>query len=132
MPPPSIVVGTPSVPTSPPHVRVPTIGPILRRWNIVRQRIAAGARRLVDDHHLRAEDSRGRRRDDLAVALREVAHRFAIELVDDVVGDLSALIVPLVDDRALLLLLRVVVAREVGVSAAAGIRQPDVGELSAR
>ena len=116
MPPPSIVGGTPIVPTRPPHVRVPTIGPILRSWNIVRQRVAARAGGLVDDHHLGTEDARRRRRDRLAVALREVAHRLSIELVHDVVGDLPALVVSLVDDRAFLLLLRVEVAREVGVA----------------
>ena len=59
------------------------------------------------------------------------AHELPAQLLDDVVRDLAALIVSLVDDRALLVLLREVVAVERRVTGARGVRQPHVGELAA-
>src|SRR4029078_13512528 len=74
----------------------------------VRQRNAALARRLVEYHDLGSIDADGRRWRWRAVAAREVAHQRPRQLVDDVVGDHPALVVALVDDRALLFLLGVI------------------------
>src|SRR5664279_4116781 len=57
----------------------------LRDAEVVRERVASGAGRLVDDHHLRTEYAGHRRRDCLSCALREVAHARAAELLNDVV-----------------------------------------------
>ena len=66
------------------------------------QRVAARARHLIDDHHLRAIDAA--RRLDLVVALaRRVGHaRRSLEVIDDVVGDAAAVIETFVDDDAVL------------------------------
>src|SRR5438874_3068820 len=97
----------------------------------VRQRVPTRSRRFIDQHHLRTEDAGdwGRRR--LAVARREIAHWFAIELVHDVVGNHAAMVVALVDDGAFPLLLRVEVARERGVARPRGVGQPHIRQPAA-
>src|SRR5206468_10743759 len=54
------------------------------------------------------------------------------ELVDDVVGDHTTVVVSLVDDRAFPVLLRVEVARERRVAGAGSVREPDVRQAAAR
>ena len=73
-----------------------------------RHQIAARAGHLVDDHHLRPPDAGRRAGERVAVArdVVEVPVEVALEHVDDVVGGLPAAVVPLVDDRALAILLR--------------------------
>src|SRR2546425_3271010 len=91
----------------------------LAKPEIIRQRVAARTRRLVDDHHLRTVDAGGRRSRGLSVAQGEVTHQLSIKLVDNVVRYLTSLIVTLVNDRAVLLLLRVIISSEVLVPGAA-------------
>ena len=132
--PPSTNGGVSVVATSPPHVRLPTSGPILRRLNMYGIRsppepaislmiITFGPQMPV------AGLVYG-----YAVADRvvEVAVEVAAEQVDDVVGRRAAAVVALVDDRALPVLLREVVAVEARVARLAGVRDVDVGELAAR
>ena len=103
--------------------------PQLAEMKHVRQGVAPGTCRLVDDHYLRPIDSGDRRGRRLAVTLHKVAHQFSIQFVDDVIRNLAAVIVSLVDDRAVFVLLRVVVTSEVGVTGAGGIRKPNVGQF---
>lgn len=64
------------------------------------------------------------------VASGAVVHEGAAEVVEDVVGVEAAAIEALVDDGALLSGLGEKVAIEVGVAAAGGVGQIDVGELA--
>ena len=74
-------VGKPRMPTRPPQVRLPTSLPRPNLRNIHGKQVAARAGRLVDDHHLGAEDRRVRRADRLAVAGRPVADQRPAEHV---------------------------------------------------
>ena len=62
----------------------------------------------------------------MTVPLRKIAHQFAIQLTNYVIGNLPALVIAFIDDRAFLVLLRVVVASEVGVTRPRGIRKLNV------
>jgi len=68
----------------------------------------------------------------LPIAQSEITQQLPIKLVHDVVSYHSALVVALVDDRTILLLLRVIVTCEGAVSAAAGIGKPYIREASTR
>ena len=57
----------------------------------------------------------------LTIPLHEIAHKLPFQLVDDVIGNLTTVVVALVDDRAFLFLLRVVVTRKVRVTGPGGI-----------
>ena len=96
----------------------------------IRQGVAAGTSRLVDYHHLRSVDSSDGRSRGLAVALREVPHQFSIQLVHYVVRDLAAVIISLVNNRALFVLLRIVIASEVGITGTGCVRKPNVRQSS--
>ena len=98
----------------------------------VRHQIAARAGHLVDDHHLRTPDAgrRARERQTVAGDVVEVAVEVALQDVDDVVGGRSAAVVAFVDDDALLVLLREVVAVEARIARLSGVRQVDIGELA--
>src|SRR5262249_47614038 len=98
----------------------------------IRQCIAARSCRLIDDHHLWTIDTSDRRRAWSPVTQREVSHEFSIEFVDDVIRHHAALVVALVNYRAFLVLLRVVVAGEIRVTGVCGVRQPHVREFSVR
>src|SRR5205823_2658867 len=102
--------------------------PKLAEMEHIWQGVATGASRLVDDHHLRSINAGDRRSRRLAVALDEVTHQFSIQFVHDVVRDLSAVIVTLVDDRAVLVLLRIVITSEVRVARAPSVWQPNVSQ----
>src|SRR6185295_15257696 len=127
MPPPSIVCGTPIVPTRPPHVRVPTSGPSFRCLNMYG---SASPPEPADSFTIITFGPKIPAIGDVTVlpSRIEIAHELSIELVHDVVGHLTALIVALVDDRALFLLLREEVAREVRVTGGGCVRQPHVRE----
>ena len=102
------------MPTSPPHVRTPTSGPIFGVLEEPRQRVAARARHLVRDHHLRAVDRLLRERSMSSPSRVGRAHRGVhCRMFDDVVGDLAAVIEALVEDDGVLADLREVVAIEV-------------------
>ena len=62
----------------------------------------------------------------LTVALSKISHQFAIQLTDNVIGNLAALVIAFIDDRAFLVLLRKEVTSEVRVARSPGIRKPDV------
>ena len=68
----------------------------------------------------------------MAVALHEIAHQLSLQLVDDIIGDLSAVIVALIYDRAIFVLLGVVVASEVRITGAGCVGKPNVSQAAAR
>ena len=94
------------------------------------QRIAAWTRLLVGQHHLGPVDARVGRVLYAAVARLPVAFNLALHYFNKVVGHLAAAVEALVDNGALFVSLRKVVAVEVGKSTAAGVRQIDVGKLA--
>src|SRR5262249_18165590 len=98
----------------------------------IRQCITARPGRFVDDHHLWTIDTRDGRRAWRPITQRKVSHEFSIEFVDDVIRHHATLVVTLIDYRAFLVLLRVVVAGEIRVTRICRVRQPHVGELSVR
>ncbi len=105
--------------------------PELLLTEIPRQRVAARPGELVDQHHLRAVDRERRIEKRFAVARLYDRERLTLEIVDDVVGDLAAVIETLVEDDALLSDLREEIAIEVREPAVARIRKIHVRELSA-
>src|SRR6267143_5701490 len=96
----------------------------------VRQRVAAGTGRLVDDHHLRSVDSGNWGSGRLTVSLHEVAHEFSIQLIHNVIRDLTSVVISLINDRALFILLRKVIASEVGITGTGRIRKPNIRQSS--
>ena len=119
------------MPTKPPQVRLPTSRPEFGLLEQPRQRVAAGARVLIGDHHLRPVDARIRRVLDDPIARRPIRLDVARQDFDKVVGHLPAGIEPLVDDRSLLVGLRKVVAVKVGKPLVAGVGQVHIGQLAA-
>src|SRR2546430_3090478 len=93
------------------------------------QSITAGPGRLVNDHYFRAVDSGNWRGCRLAITLNKVTHELPLQLVHDVICNLAAVIVSLVDDRAFFILLRVIIASEVCVPRAGRVRKPDISQL---
>ena len=132
--PPSMNAGVSAVCTRPPHVRLPTSGPILRRLNMYGIRSppepAISLMIITFGPQMPADGLVN----GIAIAgdVVEVAVEVALQHVDDVVGRRAAAVVALVDDRALLVLLREVVAVEARVAALPGVRHVDVGELAVR
>src|SRR5256885_9790455 len=94
----------------------------------VRQGIAAGTGGLVNDHHLWSIDTGNWRCGWLAVTLHEIAHQLSIQLVHNIIRDLSTVIITLVDDRAVFVLLRVIITSEVCIARACSVRQPNVSQ----
>src|SRR6202042_775711 len=105
--------------------------PEMRLAEEPRKRVAARARELVNDQHLRTVNSEQRVERRLAVAWNEDRLGPPAEIVDDVVGDLTSVIEALVENDTLLVDLREIVAVEVREATVLGVRQIDVGELSA-
>src|SRR5262245_39946015 len=93
-----------------------------------RQGVTARTGRLVDDHHLWAVNSRDGRGSRLAVALREVAHQLSLEFVNDVIRDLSPVIVSFVNDRSFFVLLGIIISSEVRVPGTRRVWQPNIGQ----
>src|SRR6185295_16657427 len=65
------------------------------------------------------------------LARGHLAHDRAPQLIDDVIGELTAFVEPLVDDRGLLANLREIVAVEIAVAGAGGVREIDVSDPAA-
>src|ERR1039458_5635061 len=93
--------------------------------------IATRASEFINDHHLRSEDGGRRRAIDGAVARAPEAFERAAEHVDHVIGHLTAAVEALIDDGALFIGLREVIARETGKTALAGIGPISGGQFSA-
>src|ERR1035438_10172425 len=70
-----------------------------RAPEIPRHGVAARARELIDDHHLRTEDRALRLQEVRSVARRGHAHQLALQILDDVGGQRAAVIEALVDNR---------------------------------
>src|SRR5262249_4006246 len=87
---------------------------------------------FVDDHDLRPPDARRRAGEGITVArdVVEITVEVALQHVNDVIGRRAAAVEPLVNDRALLFLLREVVAIEAGVTRLSRVGQIDVCELA--
>src|SRR5258708_3097504 len=81
-------------------------GPNFLAMKEPREGVASGARNLVDDHHLRPINRDGRPRSVLAFARRERGEKLTAELFRVEVRNLSAGIVALIDDDAVLIELR--------------------------
>src|SRR5262245_15668834 len=94
------------------------------------QIIAAGARILVDQHRLRPRHHAEGLAPIVAVAHRPVAHQRLLQVIDHVIGGLSAAVEALVNDRPLLVELCEIVAVEELVAAPRGVGQVDVGQLA--
>src|SRR5579863_8877485 len=95
------------------------------------KRIAAGAGDFVRYHHFGPVDGGIRGVLDFAVAGRPIRFDVAAQDLHDVIGHLPAAVEALVDDRALLLSLREVIAVEIGEAFRTGVRQVYVGKFSA-
>ena len=93
------------------------------------QRVTAGARILIDQHDLRAEDHIWD-----VIVLAFAGHgshqQRTVQPIHDVVRDPAAAIEAFVDDRSSFCILRKVVSVEVGEPAHCCVRQIDVGQLS--
>src|SRR5271168_2890742 len=118
------------MPTSPPHVRLPTSGPSLACLKS-HGSASPGTGNLVGNHHLRPVDGCIRRVLDGPVAGRPVGLDVPSQYLDEIIGDLPAPVESLIDNRALLLSLRKEVAIEVGKTACGCVGQIDVCELAA-
>ena len=99
---------------------------------IIRQGVAARSRGFIDHHDFRTVDAGHWRRGFRSVAKHKVAHQLAIQFVDDVIRDHAAVIVAFIDDRAVFVLLGVIVASKRRISGARCIRQPHVRQSAAR
>ena len=130
MPPPSIVGGKPSVPTSPPQVRVPTSGPSFRWRNMYGNASPPEPADSLMIITLGPQIPAVGEVAGLAVALRKETHQFSVQFADDVIGHLSALVVTLIYNRAFFVLLRIVVASESRVTRAGRVGKPDVGQAA--
>lgn len=97
----------------------------------MRQRVAAGTRALVDQHHLEAEDRAERSLEGLAFAGRPPREQRSVQQIDDVVGDEPAAVEALVDDDGVARELREEVASEIAVPATGCVGQVDVGDAAA-
>ena len=97
-----------------------------------RQEIAAGACGLVDDHDLRSLDRGHRRLQIGAVAHRPIADERTPQNIEVVISDLTAAVVPLVDDDGLTVGLREKVAGEVFVAERRCVWNVDVGDAPLR
>src|SRR6188768_641741 len=97
----------------------------------IRESVAARSGRLINDHHLRTEYPRQWRGRRLAVTQGEIAHRFPVKLVYDVVRHHAALVVSLVYHRSVSVLLGIKITRKIRITGARGIRQPNVSESPA-
>ena len=99
----------------------------------IRHQVAARAGHFVDDHYLWPPDAGRRRSERIAVArdVVKVTVKISLQNVDDVIGRRAAAVVAFVDDRAFFVLLRKVIAVKARIAGLAGIRQINVGELSA-
>src|SRR5580658_6166549 len=97
-----------------------------------RHEIASRTRHLIHDHHLRSPGTGRWTREGIAVAghVVEVAVEIALQHVDNVVGRRTAAVVALIDNRALFILLREVIAVEAGVAGLPGARYINVSELT--
>jgi hypothetical protein len=84
---------------------------------IPRHGIAAGAGKLIDNHDFGSEDGLRGIGDVLAFAGHDSAHGMTTEIFDDVIGDIAAVVVAFVENRALLADLREEVTIEAGVAA---------------
>src|SRR5205807_6599597 len=73
---------------------------------VPRERVAARPGHLVNQHHLRPVDRADRVRAVFALARRDATHRWATQVVNDVVGDVAAAVEALVNDDGLLVRLR--------------------------
>src|SRR5437867_10219525 len=73
----------------------------------IRHQIAARTSHFVDDHYLWSPNTRLRTGEWVAVAgdIIEIAVKIALEHVDNIVCRRSAAVIPLIDDRPLLVLL---------------------------
>src|ERR1051325_1951978 len=96
----------------------------------IRKGVATWASRLVDDHYFRSVDSCRRRSRWLTIALDEVSHQFSIQLVHNVICDLTAVVVAFVNDRTFFILLSVVVTSERCITGTRGIREPDISQTT--
>src|SRR6202034_1351464 len=92
--------------------------------------VTARTGELIDDHHLRTVDRHRRIEHVLTFARGDHVHRLAAKIVDDVVGELAAVIEALIENGALLANLREEVAVEIRIAAPGGVRQINVGEFS--
>src|SRR5438105_4262747 len=95
-----------------------------------RQHIAAGSRRLVDDHHRRPVDGSTGRLLNRAIAERAEPQERPVHDVDEVVSHLAAAIEPFVENDALLVHLREKVPVETGQSAFSRVGEIHVRELA--
>src|SRR5207245_206134 len=78
--------------------------------------VAAGASKLVDDHHFRPEDRAERRGEVRAFARRPVIHERPTQIINDVIRGLAAAVEALIDDRSFFANLSEVVAVEIRVT----------------
>src|SRR5438445_894135 len=95
-----------------------------------RQGIPAGAGHFVGDHHLGAKDGLDGSGDVFAFAHGPVAQQRPPQVIYDVVGDVPAPVVTLVDDGSFLADLRKVVAVEIRITTGVGIGQVPVGHTA--
>src|SRR6185312_10557055 len=98
---------------------------------VPRQRIAARAGELIDDHDLGPENRLRRHHRHATPAGHVDAHGPLLQLLDDIVRDQAAVVVALIDDDALLVDLGEEVAVEIGEAAPGGVGQVDIAELAA-
>src|SRR5713101_2270421 len=96
-----------------------------------RERIAAGARKFVDDHDLRSVNRDGRPRRVLAFARRERGEKLTAELFRVEVRNLAAGIVALVDDDAVLIELRGELLVERDDAGEGGVRHVHIADAAA-
>src|SRR5207244_11541287 len=87
---------------------------------VERQRVAARSRVLVDDHHFRAVYRGERRRDDYALAGRDIGEHRAVAHYEDLDGHVAPVIEALVHDHRLTIELGEVIPVEVGIAAGVG------------
>src|SRR5579872_4476250 len=92
------------------------------------QGVPAGARHFVDDQDFRAIDRFRRAGPVVAFAGDDLAHHWTAQLLDDVVGKLTAFVEALVDDGGILPDLREVIAIEAGIAVACGVGDVDVSD----
>ncbi len=88
---------------------------------IPRHGVAARAGKLIDDHDFGSEDGLRGIGDVFAFAGHDSAHGMTAEIFDDVIGDIAAVVVAFVENRALLADLREEITIEAGVAPVRGI-----------
>ena len=85
---------------------------------------------MIDDHGLGPKDGAFRIEHRLTIALDGATQHFLSQHIHDVVGDVAALVVALIQHHCLFIDLGVKVTIEVGVACPAGVGHVNVGDLA--